>query len=157
MSETKPGDVNAHGIIRLMTHDEMESLLKKCTHGRLGVNFQNEPYVLTVSYGYDQGRIFFHSGKQGKKVDFMKNNNRVCFEVDEGQEGWVSVLCYGTVTLREDIEAKREYYEVVLGRKPSDEQLENIETYIGIIQVEEMTGRYRVSRPRPPVERMKRE
>ena len=125
---------------RVMTHDEMQRLLKKYSHGRLGLAFQNEPYVVPVSYGYDQGRIFFHSVMQGKKVDFMKNNNKVCFEVDEWKKEWASVICYGTVTLRQDIEAWREFFEVLMGRKPSEEPGE-IKTYIGIIQVEDMTGR----------------
>lgn len=137
-----------HGVANLMTHDEMERLLEKCSCGRLGLNFQNEPYVVPVSYGYDQGRIFFHSAKQGKKVDFIKNNSRVCFEVDEWEKGsanvdesFASVICYGTATLREDIEAQREFFEVLRGQKPSDEQLGRMESYIGIIQIEDMTGR----------------
>ena len=93
-----------HQQPRVMRSDEMQRLLKKYSHGRLGLAFQNEPYVVPVSYGYDQGRIFFHSAKQGKKVDFMRRNNKVCFEVD-------------------------------------DEQLRNMGFYVGIIQIEDMTGR----------------
>ena len=130
-----------HQQPRVMSRDEMKRLLKKYSHGRLGLAFQNEPYVVPVSYGYDQERIYFHSAKQGKKVDFMKRNNRVCFEVDEYHEGWASVICYGTATLREDIEAKKEFFEVLMGEKPSDEQLQNMGLYIGIIQIAEMTGR----------------
>jgi len=123
----------------------MQRLLEKCSCGRLGLTFQNESYVVPVSYRYNQGRVFFHSPKQGKKVDFIKNNNRVCFEVDEYEKGWASVICYGTVDLREDIEAKKEWFEVVSGQKPSDEQLKRMESsYIGIIQIEDMTGRYRI-------------
>ena len=132
----------------VMTRDEMLRILKKYSYGRLGLAFQNEPYIVPVSYGYDQGRIFFHSSKQGKKVDFIKNNSKVCFEVDEYEKGsdrvnesFVSVICYGTATLREDIEAKRRFFEVLSGQKPSDEQLEKMGTYIGIIQIEDMTGR----------------
>jgi nitroimidazol reductase NimA-like FMN-containing flavoprotein (pyridoxamine 5'-phosphate oxidase superfamily) len=144
----------------MMTHDEMERFLKKCRYGRLGLNFQNEPYVVPVTYGYDQGRIFFHStNKQGKKADFIKNNNRVCFhvEVNERQKGWSCVICYGTATLREDIEAEREFYEVVRGQKPSDEQLGKMKSCIGIIQIEEMTGRYRTGAANAPVSRLRRE
>ena len=130
-----------HQQPRVMDPDEMQRLLKKYSHGRLGLAFQNEPYVVPVSYGYDQGRIFFHSDKQGKKVDFMRRNNKLCFEVDEYQKGWASVICYGTATLREDIEAKGEFFEVLMGQKPSDEQLKNMGFYVGIIQIEDMTGR----------------
>jgi len=128
----------------VMTRDEMERLLEKYSIGRLGLTFQNESYIVPVTYKYDQGRVFFHSAKQGKKVDFIKNNSRVCFEVDEYEKGWASVICYGTLNLREDIEAKKEFSEVFLGQKPSDEQLVKMAAYIGIVQIEDMTGRYRI-------------
>ena len=131
----------SHEPPRVMTRDEMERLLEKYSIGRLGLTFQNESYIVPVTYKYDQGRVFFHSAKQGKKVDFIKNNSRVCFEVDEYEKGWASVICYGTLNLREDIEAKKEFSEVFLGQKPSDEQLGRMESYIGIIQIEDMTGR----------------
>jgi nitroimidazol reductase NimA-like FMN-containing flavoprotein (pyridoxamine 5'-phosphate oxidase superfamily) len=119
----------------------MERLLEKYSIGRLGLTFQNESYIVPVTYKYDQGRVFFHSAKQGKKVDFIKNNSRVCFEVDEYEKGWASVICYGTLTLREDIEAKKEFAEVFLGQKPSDELLKRMQYYIGIVQIEDMTGK----------------
>ena len=132
----------------VMTRDETLRILKKYSYGRLVLAFQNEPYVVPVSYGYDQGRIFFHSAKQGKKVDFIKNNDRVCFEVDEYEcsatvdESFASVICYGTATLRDDIEARREFLGGRSGQKPSDEQLRGMESsYVGIIQIEDMTGR----------------
>jgi len=131
----------SHEPPRVMTYDEMERLLEKCSCGRLGLTFQNESYIVPVTYKYGQGRVFFHSAKQGKKVDFIKNNNRVCFEVDEYEKGWASVICYGTLNLREDIEAKKEFSEVFLGQKPSDELLKRMEYYIGIVQIEDMTGR----------------
>ena len=131
----------SHEPPRVMTRDEMERLLEKYSIGRLGLTFQNESYIVPVTYKYDQGRVFFHSAKQGKKVDFIKNNSRVCFEVDEYEKGWASVICYGTLNLREDTEAKKEFSEVFLGQKPSDELLKRMEYYIGIVQIEDMTGR----------------
>jgi len=141
-----------HGKTDVMTHDEMEQLLKKCSCGRLGLSFQNENYVVPVTYGYNQGKVFFHSARQGKKVDYMKNNNRVCFEVDDlrGDLGWDNVICYGTVALRDDIEAKREWAKVASGRERSDEQLRKMMTYVGVVTIEEMTGRSRTGAEPPP-------
>ena len=131
----------SHEPPRVMTRNEMERLLEKYSIGRLGLTFQNESYIVPVTYKYGQGKVFFHSARQGKKVDFIKNNSRVCFEVDEYEKGWASVICYGTLTLREDIEAKKEFAEVFLGQKPSDELLKRMQYYIGIVQIEDMTGK----------------
>ena len=134
-------DNGAHKQPRDMSIEEMEQMLARCPHGRLGLAVDAEPYVAPVSHGYRRNRVYFHSPKQGKKVEFLKKNSRVCFEVDEYSRGWGSVLCYGTAALREDIGAKREFFQVLMGEQPSDEQLEHMDMYIGIIQVDEMTGR----------------
>ena len=134
-------DGGLHRQPSTMSTEEMERLLARCSHGRLGLAVDAEPYVVPVSYGYRQRRVYFHSAKQGKKVEFLKRNSRVCFEVDEYGRGWGSVLCYGTAALREDREAKREFFQVLMGRQPDDGQLELMDLYIGIIEVDEMTGR----------------
>jgi Predicted flavin-nucleotide-binding protein len=124
-----------------MTQGEMEHFLKKHSYGRLGLCVEDEPYVVPVAYGYDNGGIYFHSASQGKKLEFMKKNNRVCFEVDEWQKGWASVICYGKVTLREDAEAKKKCFELLTGQELDEEHLQKVGACIGVIQIEEMTGR----------------
>jgi nitroimidazol reductase NimA-like FMN-containing flavoprotein (pyridoxamine 5'-phosphate oxidase superfamily) len=42
-----------------------------------------EPCVVPLNFVYYDGRIFFHCAKEGKKLDNIKNNQKVCFEVDE--------------------------------------------------------------------------
>jgi len=46
----------------------MQHLLKKYSHGRLRLSLQNKPYAFAVSCGYHEGKILFHSAKQGKKL-----------------------------------------------------------------------------------------
>jgi len=130
-----------HQQSREMSQDEMEHFLNGHYYGRLGLCFENEPYVVPVAYGYAQGTIYFHSATQGKKLDFIKKNNRVCFQVDEWQKGWASVICCGTASLREDVDAKKKCFEIMTGQEFGEEHLQNMKVCIGIIPVEEMTGR----------------
>ena len=130
-----------HQQARELSRDEIERFLKEHSYGRLGLAFQNEPYVVPVAYGYNQGKIYFHSARQGKKLDLMKRNNSVCFEVDEWQKGWASVICYGRVSLREDVEAKKECFELLTGQQLNEEHLQNMKVCVGIIEIEEVTGR----------------
>jgi hypothetical protein len=124
-----------------MNADEMENFLKNHSYGRLGLCLGNEPYVVPVAYGYEQGVLYFHSAKQGRKIELMNKNNRVCFEVDEWQKGWGSVICYGEVTLSEDIEAKKKCFELLTGQALPEEHLKNIMVYIGVLPIKEITGR----------------
>lgn len=131
----------AHRQWRVLTQDEMERLLKEHWHGRLGLCVDDEPYVVPVAYKYDEGKIYFHSEKQGKKIDFMRGNSKVCFEIDESEEGWASVICYGMVALRDDFEAKKRCFELLMGQELPESMIRNTNAYIGIIDIGETTGR----------------
>jgi len=43
-------------------------------------------YIVPMNFGYsfdgNQLVLFFHSAKQGRKIDSLKANNEVCFEMD---------------------------------------------------------------------------
>lgn len=130
-----------HRQWRTLTQDEMERLLRKHSYGRLGLCIDNEPYVVPVAYKYDEGKLYFHSEKEGKKVDFIKKNNRICFEIDEWEKGWVSVICFGRIMLRDDFEAKKKCFQLLMGQGLPEDRIRSTNAYIGIIEVEEMTGR----------------
>jgi len=66
-----------------MSMDEKEELLDRALAGRLGMCKDNQPYAVPMCFLYHDGRIFFHSARQGRKMDFMRANPTVCFQVDE--------------------------------------------------------------------------
>ncbi len=35
-----------------------------------------------MCFGYRDNRLYFHSAADGKKIDIIKKNNRICFEFD---------------------------------------------------------------------------
>ena len=126
---------------RELTQEENERLLRKHAHGRLGLCVAGEPYVVPVAYGYSEGQIYFHTAKSGKKIDFISKNNRICFEVDEWEKAWASVICYGRIALRDDFEAKKRGFQLLTGQSLPEDRIKSTRVYIGIIDIEEMTGR----------------
>ena len=77
---------------------------------RLGLAKDNIPYILPVSFGYDGMAIYFHTAREGRKIEFMTANDRVCFEFEHGVQlirndsnpckwtfSFQSVIGYGTV------------------------------------------------------------
>lgn len=62
----------------------IESLLREAPVGRLGTCCDGEPYVTPLNFAYEKGRIIFHGASIGKKIENIRKNPRVCFEVDEG-------------------------------------------------------------------------
>ena len=88
------------------------------------------PYGLPVNYWYDEesGYIYFHSGKNGHKVDALKADNRVSFCVyDKGykNEGeWAlnisSVIVFGKIHIVNDFEKALKIYRSLSLKFTSD-------------------------------------
>jgi nitroimidazol reductase NimA-like FMN-containing flavoprotein (pyridoxamine 5'-phosphate oxidase superfamily) len=66
-------------------HDKaiLIGLLETCHVGRLGtVGKDGYPLVKPLNFCYNNGKIYFHSAREGEKIDDINRDNRICFEVD---------------------------------------------------------------------------
>jgi len=62
----------------------IEGLLQDCAVGRLGTAGPDGwPMVKPLNFVYHDGRIYFHTAKEGEKIDHIRRDNRVCFEADQ--------------------------------------------------------------------------
>jgi nitroimidazol reductase NimA-like FMN-containing flavoprotein (pyridoxamine 5'-phosphate oxidase superfamily) len=62
--------------------EKIESIILKAKVCRLGLVDGNRPYVVPMSFGYHENTLYFHTGKKGRKMEILKRNNRVCFEME---------------------------------------------------------------------------
>ena len=83
-------------MIRNLTNEEIEDVLKRNSIGRIGCNDGRKTYVVPVNYVYDGKCIIVHS-YDGMKIQMMRKNSGVCFEVDEIKSftAWKSVIAWG--------------------------------------------------------------
>lgn len=90
---------------------EIEELLSACTLGRIGCSAEGKTYVVPVNYIYDGRAIIAHS-MEGMKINYMRQNPNVCFEVDEvfTNKSWKSVIAWGTY---QEITGERERYDAM--------------------------------------------
>ena len=79
-----------------LTADEIEKLLESELIGRIGCHADGRTYVVPVTYVYDGAAIIGHTG-QGLKVEMMRENPEVCFEVEDLRHlpRWSSVVIQG--------------------------------------------------------------
>jgi nitroimidazol reductase NimA-like FMN-containing flavoprotein (pyridoxamine 5'-phosphate oxidase superfamily) len=79
-----------------LSMSEIEELLHHQLIGRIGCHFEDTMYVVPISYAYDGHYIYCHT-HEGMKIDLMRKNPRVCFEVDHMQNmaNWQSVISWG--------------------------------------------------------------
>jgi len=66
--------------------DEIESIIRKATTCRIGLVDNDEPYVVPVCFGYERGALYFHGSLKGRKVDLIKKNGKICFEMEADVE-----------------------------------------------------------------------
>jgi uncharacterized protein len=70
----------------IISIDDKLEIIAKCKVCRLGLSENNYPHIVPLNYGfsYDDGKLalYFHSAAEGKKIDIIKKNNNVCFEID---------------------------------------------------------------------------
>jgi nitroimidazol reductase NimA-like FMN-containing flavoprotein (pyridoxamine 5'-phosphate oxidase superfamily) len=61
---------------------EIEAVINEAMVCRIGLVDDNTPYVVPVCFGYENGSVYIHSAREGKKITMLEKNPRCCFEVD---------------------------------------------------------------------------
>ena len=61
---------------------EIEEVIKKAIVCRLGLVDRDEAYIVPVNFGYEKNVIYFHSALEGRKIELIKRNNKICFEIE---------------------------------------------------------------------------
>jgi nitroimidazol reductase NimA-like FMN-containing flavoprotein (pyridoxamine 5'-phosphate oxidase superfamily) len=139
-------------IIAISQH-ECSELLKRLYIGRLGCALDNQPHVVPVYFSYEPDSIYIFS-TVGNKIEWMRQNPKVCLQADEVADGleWLSVVVTGTyLELTGQYEAQRDHAQERLAeysewwRIPLAERREqttdlSIQTVFFRIDIESMSG-----------------
>ena len=137
---------------------EMESILHKAIVCRIAMSDNNMPYVIPVNFGYKDDILYFHSAIEGKKIDILKKNNKVCFEVDIDHEiiehkrpcsfsmRYLSVIGFGAATFIDDLEKKKKALSIIMDHYATGNDFEFRERMLNRIevvkvQIDSMTGK----------------
>ena len=83
-------------MIGNLTEIQVDELLERQIVGRIGCSINNKIYVVPISYAYEGNSIYAHT-YEGMKIDAMRQNPEVCFEVDDHADmaNWQSVIAWG--------------------------------------------------------------
>jgi hypothetical protein len=84
-------------VIQDMSRTEIDGFMNEQVVGRVGCHVPGRTYVVPVIYAWD-GECAYVYSIEGQKVDMMRENPAVCFEVDQYLPGggWRSVIVQGT-------------------------------------------------------------
>jgi len=105
---------------------EMESIIRESTICRLALADNEQPYIVPLSFGYKDNALYFHSAAEGKKIDILRKNKKVCFEFDVGSEiktgktacewgmKYRSVIGFGNASFLEDPDSKQAALDIIM-------------------------------------------
>ncbi|MDA3837431.1 MAG: pyridoxamine 5'-phosphate oxidase family protein [Candidatus Delongbacteria bacterium] len=129
----------------------IEKILKKAIWCQLAMTDGDQPYIIPLNYGYHDNALYIHCAKKGKKLDIIRKNPKVAFNVtldDEYLEGLLtmkfqSVNGFGKAYIIEDEEGKREALNCLTGHfgaEPVHHSAKSLNTIVMIkVVIEETT------------------
>jgi len=96
---------------------QITDVLTQQITGRLACYHRGEIYVVPLNYVYKNGCIYAHSGP-GKKIKMMRQNPKVCFEVEEIENifQWRCVIAWGIFEEITDADEKEQARQLLIHR-----------------------------------------
>ena len=150
---------------KLLTQEEALDFLVRETVGHLATfDPSGYPYIVPLNYVYYQGKIYFHCALEGRKLDNLAANNRVCFEVSRLDKKvfaplpckcstrYTSALVFGTAGIVTDLERKMEILNALTGTYAEGQPFPAIEAAAAVrvnvveITIDQIHGKRNVDR-----------
>lgn len=111
-------------------NEKINEIIKKCKICRIGFNDNGKVYIVPMNFGFEekQGKklFYFHSAKEGRKIDLIKASPYVGFEADTGYEliegdtacsysaAYQSVIGNGKITFMDSREDKARALNLIM-------------------------------------------
>lgn len=85
------------------------------------------PYVVPMNFGYKDQCLYLHSASSGKKIEILKNNNNVCFEIDIDTQlvkserpcdysmKYLSVIGFGKAIFLDEKQERKRALHIIVG------------------------------------------
>jgi nitroimidazol reductase NimA-like FMN-containing flavoprotein (pyridoxamine 5'-phosphate oxidase superfamily) len=136
---------------------DIENIITRAAVCRIGLSAKGEPYVFPVNYGYQGGCLYFHSSPHGRKIEMIRQNPRVCFQMDTDVEivpadiacDWSikyrSVIGFGKAVFIDSLEEKKQALKTIMSHYSDQEFMFTEESLASVsvvcIRIAKMTGK----------------
>jgi len=144
--------------------EEINAIIRGSYVCRIALAMDNMPYIIPVSFGYDGESIYIHTAKEGKKINYFKNSNNVCFEFERdvkliGNQGnackWTfsyeSVIGFGKIHELESLEQRERGLNKIMFQYSGKDWVFDKDTLKNIrvwkIEIASMTGKRSIKLP----------
>lgn len=137
---------------------EIDAIMEKAAVCRLALSDDDYPYIVPVNFALRNNCLYFHSAREGRKIDILRKNTRVCFEMENDIQiitgdlpcSWSaryrSVIGWGRAFFLEDAKEKKQALDYLMekygGKQPFAYKAEAFEKVAVIgIRIEKITGK----------------
>jgi nitroimidazol reductase NimA-like FMN-containing flavoprotein (pyridoxamine 5'-phosphate oxidase superfamily) len=137
----------------------LQEILRKSLVCHLSMVDDGKPYLVSMNYGFRDNSIYLHAALEGRKIDILRKNPDVCFQVYNGNRlttgpdacgDWTmkyrSVTGFGKASLIENDEEKIAPLQIIMDQYTTKGPFEFTparvaETMVIRIDIDEMTGK----------------
>lgn len=136
---------------------ELQQILRDGRICRLAITAEPAPYIVPLNYGYRDAVLYFHSALAGRKIELLRQNPLVGFEISldlgiaTGAQAcnwgarYRSVIGFGRIKFIDDLEEKRHGLDAIMAQyAPGDFSYPDATikgTCVYKLQITEMTGK----------------
>ena len=136
---------------QLLPEETVVEMLQRNTSGTLALLGDDDyPYAVPLSFIYLNGKLYFHSAKNGHKIDAVRNYEKASFCVIDRDQivpekfttHYRSVIAFGKVRLIEEVEEMRSIATALAMKYSGDfaEQIpDEFKAYVNNLIIIEMT------------------
>jgi len=136
-------------------------IIKRGNHITLALTDNDNPYIVTMSYGFDESNkcLYFHCANKGDKLDYIKKNGKVCGTIIE-DNGYIKTKCdhdyssliiRGNIVIVSELEEKKHGLQILLNHLEEDPKpifernIKNDESYNSVtilkVSIESIIGK----------------
>lgn len=106
----------------------LEAIIRQAEICYLGLADGDQPYVVPMNFGYQHGSVYVHGALQGRKMEILQNNPKVCvtFSVHcalvtaekacDWGERFQSVIAFGNAVVLHDTMEKRRGLDTIMAQ-----------------------------------------
>jgi len=108
----------------ILDREEIVRILTEGKYAVIGMANGDDPYIVTLSYGYDAelDRLYFHCATKGEKLERIARNPKVCATIIEDRgylhgkcsHAYATLIIRGAMELVADLEEKKRALIVML-------------------------------------------
>ncbi len=122
---------------RIINKEVIREILQKAQICRIAIFADEYPYIVPMNYGYRNSVLYLHSALEGRKIELLKQNGNVGFEIEQEHKvlkdelscNWTtkyrSIIGYGNIELISDKKQKVDGLNVIMEHHGKKENVYN--------------------------------